>query len=335
MLFKFSAATFLFVVLLSCNSKNKTTNDLIEKNLFGHVKFVSETTYEVEEINGQITKKENGTVISSYIQFNEAGFVFEEIENNINYRFIHSFKFNEKGDKTEETLTVFNNQNTVTYKMIGYYENGKLHESNSKNPDQPTNRDIDQKSLYKYDDKGNKIEVINYKDDGTLFTKTEYKYDAENHLIEELLYEDRASNLSTKKIYEYDDKGNKVSSKDFDYGELASVLDEYGNDTIVMQYRPYSKKGNYDTFKYDEKGNEIEVISYQPDGALLQVLKYKFDNWSNVIEESCNSFLQKINRLYIAKYSLEYDSHHNWIKKTEIVDEKPVKVSNRKIEYYN
>ena len=48
---------------------------------------------------------------------------------------------------------------------------------------------IDSKYTYKYDDKGNEIEILCQNFKGSIYSKTTYKYDDEGNKIEEALYE--------------------------------------------------------------------------------------------------------------------------------------------------
>jgi hypothetical protein len=87
------------------------------------------------------------------------------------------------------------------------------------------------------------------------------------------------------------------------------------------------------TYKYDESKNLIEYIFYSPDGSLVRAEKRTYDNWGNMTESRINDYLGET-KLYIQKVSYEYDTHHNWIKQIEFNDEKPIKITYRKIEYF-
>ncbi len=65
----------------------------------------------------------------------------------------------------------------------------------------------------KYDEKGNKIEVVNYKD-GEMKERTTYKYNANGKCIEEVHY-DKFNKLEKTVKIEYNANGKKSSEKIF------------------------------------------------------------------------------------------------------------------------
>lgn len=65
----------------------------------------------------------------------------------------------------------------------------------------------------KYDEKGNKIEVVNYKD-GEMKERTTYKYNANGKCIEEAHY-DKFNKLEKTVKIEYNANGKKSSEKTF------------------------------------------------------------------------------------------------------------------------
>ncbi len=67
--------------------------------------------------------------------------------------------------------------------------------------------------ITKYDDKGNKTEVINYKD-GELKERTTYKYNANGKCIEEEHY-DKFNKLEKTVKIEYNASGKKSSEKTY------------------------------------------------------------------------------------------------------------------------
>lgn len=68
---------------------------------------------------------------------------------------------------------------------------------------------IEGKSTYKYDDKGNKIEENWYNPDCSFNDKSTYKYDDKGNEIEWNSYNADGS-LDNKYTYQYDDMGNQI-----------------------------------------------------------------------------------------------------------------------------
>ena len=121
-------------------------------------------------------------------------------------------------------------------------------------------------TMYKYDKRGNKIEISKYNSDESLDYKGIYKYDKKGNRIEESYYVSDGS-LNSKIIYKYDDKGNKIEES---------------------HYKPDGSLDYKYIFKYDDKGNYIEESYYNYDVSLeyKKITEYKYDlerNWTERI----------------------------------------------------
>lgn len=194
---------------------------------------------------------------------------------------------------------------------------------------------------YKYNDKENIIELNIYNSDGSLDIKHSYKYDNKGNNTEEQHTKNGRSWLDT---YKYDSKGNIIENKSYnvDGGLIMTRIckyDENGNKIKDSELCIFDKKlsNNY-TYKYDKYGNEIEKITYDSDSTLISRWTYKYDNNRNIIEES--GFLideyepsGSLSRTLIYKY--EFDQQGNWIKKIEFENNIPTCIFERKYEYYD
>ena len=108
---------------------------------------------------------------------------------------------------------------------------------------------------YKYDDKGNLIEVIF--DDGYKF---EYEYDENGRKTKEVTTNRDGSKETT--IYKYDDNGNLIEVIFDDGSKIECEYDENGRETKrVITYSDGSKETTI--YKYDEKGRIIEKTTYK------------------------------------------------------------------------
>ncbi len=92
-----------------------------------------------------------------------------------------------------------------------------------------------------YDEKGNRIESINYNSDGSLLSKETFKYDEKGNRIESIKYNSDLS-LNSKATYKYDKKGNVIESN----------------------YRDSTSYESKETFKYefDKQGNWVQKICF-------------------------------------------------------------------------
>ena len=277
---KYLLFILLSLSLIGCGSKEKKTS-LTKENIKGKVKYIEESTYNVIDKFGNIEK---------------VGLSKKEI-----------FKYDEKGNKTEENL--YNSNESLSKKItFKYDEEGKLIEENLYNSDES----LKNKAIYNYDKKGNLIELIWYNANGSFNCKYTYNCDEKGNIMES------NDNLANKVTFKYDSKGNKIEEKTFSYDRL-----NYGH-----------------FYKYDEKGNKIEENGYYfgfpyPDAGKLDYkeIYINYEN-GNVIEwNRYNSDGYVYNN--ICKY--EYDNEGNWIK----VFVKNIKNTNiyvstkeRHIEYY-
>jgi hypothetical protein len=254
----------LSLILSSCNTKVK--NDLTERKLNGKVKSVITTTYPGDEKFGEYVKKES---ISNQ--------VYQKTE-----------RFNEKG-----FVTYILETGMISMREEYFYDSsGHLKEIISK----------DKKSIVKCDKNGNVVTIDNFSlgnenlSDGTLTGKVTYKYDEKGNQIEMIVY-DREGKLSRKQTRLYDKRGNNVESvlsfESMNNNETTFKMnyDEKGNMIYRESYDYIGQKKSKETYKYDENRNEIEAdqelqtesgISY----SYKTTTKYVFDqfkNWTKMV----------------------------------------------------
>jgi hypothetical protein len=204
----------------------------------------------------------------------------------------------------------------LEYKYIYKYDtNGSQIELNGYNSDGSSRGG---KYTSKYDAKGNQIEVNGYSNIPGIIDgrerKTIYKYDTNGNKIEESWYDPDGS-LSLITIFKYDSRGNQIEANC--YNSDGSLLisrstykyDSRGNkieDNFCFPY-PVCDSGDKYTFKYDSRGNQIEENRYNSDGSLEYKHTFKYD---------------------------EYDKTGNWVRKIKFRNDKPLVITERKIEYY-
>ena len=186
---------------------NKIKNDLLELNLRGRVKSLTEIEYKVLPNYGKI---QEGDIIYKYIYFfNENGNLIEtnsyDPDGNLDGKYIYAYD-NKKGNKTE--MTSYNpdgsSDEKCTYKYDGL---GNLIQEIWYGPDDK----ISKKYIYKYDDKGNEISMNRYDSHDSLICKDSYKNDDKGEKIEWNHYNlspPTDGSLSKKVIFKYDEKGN-------------------------------------------------------------------------------------------------------------------------------
>ena len=125
-------------------------------------------------------------------------------------------------------------------------------------------------------------------------------------------------------------KGGRLKEQDFMNHQ---IFDNKGNQTERNGYYSDGSLSNKWTYKHDDKGNQIERIGYDSDGSFFNKWTYKDDDNGNLIEsniiyDSDGSLSFKYN------YEYTYDEKNNWIKCIEFINDIPLEIVEREIEYF-
>jgi len=216
-------------------------------------------------------------------------------ESHYNENFITHFKYNDNGNKIEES----------EYKFDG---------------------SLIRKYIYKYDDKGNRIEISQYKSDGSLGGKYICKYDDKGNKTERSWYKSDGS-LDWKCICKYDYKGNEVerswykSDGSLDWTCIYKY-DDNGNKIEESEYKPDGQNEWKDIFKYDDSGNNEGKSWHKSDGSFKE--KKMYNNHGDITEDEYNGYEYKYDKQgnWIEKITYKGEARIS-----ELITE-------RKIEYY-
>lgn len=284
----------LILFLNSCKETDKK-NDRTQFELKNNVKSLVEKTYIPIEKFGEIIKEDDSALSMYKVVYNEDGNKIEESSFYYvaKYEYFDNSKLSKtrmyESDGTLNTVLVYNyNGDTVTIENC-YVEKNKY----------------SGKRIWKYDRKGNLIELENYSSKNILKGKSIYKYDINDNQTEFSNY-DADGNLTYKSNTDtYDENKNIIES--ISYDENSSILSKTNT-----------------KYKYDNKGNILESNSYNNEGSLEEKIVFKYDNEGNMIEFTNDNETTK----YI------YDKKGNWIKCITFIDNLPEKLIEREIEYY-
>ncbi len=144
----------------------------------------------------------------------------------------------------------------------------------------------------KYDEKGNMIEVINYKANGQISSKLQYKYDKNNNKIEYLKFEKKDKpeiELTYKQSFVYDEKGNKKTENGFDGVSPYKIIYIYLPDGKIKDITKYASDNSIIEKWESTYSNNIQTIKVLKLGKNLDyVLIRKTDSKGNIIEETRN-----------------------------------------------
>jgi hypothetical protein len=158
---------------------------------------------------------------------------------------------------------------------------------------------------------GNKIDKLTYyaADTAAAYGKTTYN---ENFLEEVKYFNPKNDTLYMSVKYEYNQNGNRTKLQIHDYkGEPGSYTSYTYNDKgLIVQCKQFDKSGK-PTFQseitHGDKGDRL-TTDIETFGANSRLIKYAFKS--------------------------EYDKMGNWVKALMYVDNKPLIIRERQIEYY-
>lgn len=147
----------LLLILTACNNSMKTYNNELERmNLFGKVKELTITEYDVENKFGEISQGDFNN--KKTIIFSTSGIIEEEVELSSDSSVIGKTKF--VREKTKFTKITYDKKGEVSLKQIE-----------------------------KFDSNGYLIEDGEYTYDGRIKSLSKFKNDEKGHQIEQLFYE--------------------------------------------------------------------------------------------------------------------------------------------------
>lgn len=303
----------IFLMLLASCANSEKYNSLKEDNIKGQVRSIVETEFSINLNNFKTIRS------VSESNYNELGYIislkFTDNNPQFNGDFVKIFSYDD-------------NNNIAGVKFDGVNEDVALHQSV-----QP----FDDVYKYNYNSKGRIVKKTilsrgskndtrpvlsrdNMNDENTevniqpkkrnlIFNKSkpnsyyEYKYDEQGNLLEEVF--NNGYSRVYKTIFKYDGNGKKIEEVFLDSQDQLITKTLYGRD-------------NYDriVFKKD----------IYPDTLYNQTIKYKYNRYSDVIEELRDKDLHK--------YIYEYDKNQNWVSKSEFLNQRQVSNTIRAIVYY-
>lgn len=174
----------------------------------------------------------------------------------------------------------------------------------------------------KYDEKGNVIEVINYKSNGQVSSKLQYKYDKNNNKIEYLKYEKKDKpdlELTYKQAFTYDEKGNKKIENGFDGVSPYKIVYNHLPNGRIKDITKYALDNSI-IEKWESSYNEnVQTISILKQGKNLDyVLIRKLDSKGNILDETRKDSKGK----EVKRITTEFDSNNNILSNAEYYSEK-------------
>ncbi|MDF4202227.1 hypothetical protein PXD56_04645 [Maribacter sp. SA7] len=126
--------------------------------------------------------------------------------------------------------------------------------------------------------------------------------------------EKRDFRLRNKKVFKYDNKGNRVqrlvySLNDNGSGPMDKMISEYDDDgnLVTTKWSNSYSQGKW-MYKYDENGNQIEFIEHHR-GKVYKRTIYKYNEKGEIIQET----LYNTDNLLVERAIFDYDKNGNKI----------------------
>jgi hypothetical protein len=198
-------------------------------------------------------------------------------------------------------------------------------------------RNVALKNVFKYDEDGNRLELISYDVNGKIISNLKSTYVDGKISKEETILADGAVDVTSE--ITTDSKGNRIEQRDiktnavsplfnythqYKYDEKGQMLERTalrGNGSLMYRYM----------FKYDNNGNRVEWIQIGASGLMVGRVTYKFNDKNNLIEEISYDGDNKPKATYT--YTYEFDKKGNWKRRTKLENNTPVEIKERTYNY--
>lgn len=343
----------------------KEKSDVSKEMLRGKVKTVSVTAFTVVRRDGKLKK---GREIHSITKkYNDKGFLTESVStegyDTVQEHYIHFkaakniFKYDNNGvlvgQSTYNGNGVLEDSSSYTadsrgnradkYKYKGdgkvewnysseYDNHGNLTEKNDYYMGKLKNR-----HTYKYDDNQNITEETFYDSEGRMKLKEVFSYDAKRNVTEIVDYNHNGV-FQSRYTYAYDTRGNQVEEREYTSeksNRYKKIVNKYDKDNNIIEVTQYYENGKpaY-VCKLDKLGNHISDITYSWDGKIQEKVtqKYVYDEKGNETENI--RYDAKGKPAVKNKNIYTYDTEKNWFIKICYENDKPTRITERIIDYY-
>jgi antitoxin component YwqK of YwqJK toxin-antitoxin module len=271
---KLKLFTILLILFISCKNETRTNsnyNDFYKKKII-ELNIHFENVYEYEFRFGQPDEKtkflvehseydKNGNLIKKGIYYSN--------KNLAEYEFVHTFSYDDKGNHIE---TIEKNLKGEVKSIDKYkIEKGLITESVEYNP----NGEITNKTIFKYDNYGNWIEVVFYDESGKIKSKRTRKFNDRNEEIEQISYNKDGEIESIRRLVELKDGWKKYqifNEKNELESEYLFVENENGGIIESIWKNIKENSENKTITEFDENGLELKITKFENNGE-PQILK--------------------------------------------------------------
>lgn len=180
---------------------------------------------------------------------------------------------------------------------------------------------------------------------GHIIRKSVYSYNSKNNLVEKI-----SSRSVPKFIIIYNRKGYRDTLYSLTVsGKLNSKViyhyDSRNNKTEEEQYNANGKMEYKTMYGYDSHTNKVEERRTSSDGKTSYHILFKYDKRGNIIMKRDSNIIyirgkggpakKEDSDVYVRKFKYDgYDNIGNWLKQTEVLNNRTVRIIKREFEYY-
>ncbi|MDY5970035.1 MAG: hypothetical protein SPJ13_08510 [Bacteroidales bacterium] len=258
-------------------------------------------------------------------RFDAGGRLVEERkQKNGRFDLLRTYRYDEKGNKAEETTMDSNGNRTTQRFAYRYDENGHMLEEQMLDDE----GNVTVQYLMQYDDAGRITQRKQLDKDGN-FSGSAYLFDKAGNVVENTWF-NSTSRSSGRFCYSYDGQG-RLTKEELTTGGLKPCWQDLmmGDGTVEhkVRYMPDNERLCYRyRHSYYVEGGQQESWEehFDENGQVVQRNYRRYDTLGNLLEDTKN----EITRIY------QYDSVGNWVQRHEMERGETVEIVKRKIEYY-
>jgi len=312
--------TFFCNVTFATESK---TEFITKTAIKGNPKSVEQTYYKAVNLTKTLTEED--VEYAFFSKITKEGYIMENIRYGSRKNLLEKTTFSYNENHNLINVSSYDSAENILFQRI-YIYNKK--EQLIEREDISKDNSIYEREIYKYIN--NVTYIYFYDSDGKL--KYYNTHEKDSIKKEDILYLSDGKPIS-KKQYEYDDNGKLVRYRSYYIPEnnlqedVIYKYDDIGNLLEIFLPLDFQIPNRRITYKYDDRGYlyEYAYSNYDADYKFT----YSYNDHGNLTEELCYK-----NEILDNRTIYKYDLNDNWIEKTVYEEDNLMKVTKRKIEYY-
>jgi hypothetical protein len=296
----------------ACQEPEITKTDAEDDDLKGKVKSLHEAAYKAADKFGEL---KTGDALYDRILS-----IFDDRGNKIeNYFYADESYFNGKEEYTFDDKgrrvgwIKYNDAGVETDRWVAKYDDDDFLLEQSMTCSDTL---VNWRQVFRYDKKGNRVEMIKYNHEGQSVERWRYQYNRYNLLREQTVYNANGS-MANIEEYKYDERGNRTEWSKRTMGGASSGkwFAKYDKKNRLVEHNMVDSSGGFfskESWIYDERGNNIAYCNYLSDDSLDYEFLYRYDNENRIVEKS---YIANGATVYSETYKYDLAGNHtewNW-----------------------